>query len=53
MQMDIIQWTAEEQELLDMYEGSNEEKKEKLVEVLLEVDDPKMIEVMTGLILKL
>lgn len=53
MQMDITTWTAEEQALLDMYEGSNEEKKELLTEALLEVDDPEMIEVMTGLILKL
>lgn len=53
MQMDVLQWTAEEQALLDLYEGSNEEKKEKLAEALLEVDDTEMIEVITGVILKL
>lgn len=53
MQMDVLQWTAEEQALLDMYEGSNEEKKDQLVKAMLEVEDSEMVDMIAQLVLKL
>lgn len=53
MQANVLQWTAEEQALLDMYEGTDAEKKDQLVMAMLEVEDPEMIEVMAQLVLKL
>lgn len=52
MQIDVLQWTAEEQALLDMYGGSIIEKIEEIQDVLKEIEDDEMRNIVLKIIAK-